>query len=116
MNTEALTREFVFQLQLDASTVGRKEEFVSEINELIKNGGGLYKRTTEGKDNKGLYINIHTKSTNPTHFWNIVKSALKQHPKLAKAAIVIMEGKNTWSDYLLMHHYDVSQKLDKFPD
>src|SRR4051794_5115256 len=69
-------------------------------------------RLTEGEDD-GRYINIDFSPADAMALWREIRGQLAAEPELARAAIVVCEGRNGWDDYLLLHHYDRTLILDQ---
>lgn len=69
----------------------------------------------EGDDN-GPYTNFVFDTMDLKNLWDLVQHNLYQDEKigmeLTKSSIVTCEGKKGWDDYLLLHHYDSSEKID----
>jgi hypothetical protein len=65
---------------------------------------------------KGSYINFMFETTKLQKTWNLLQDMLFKDEKLglvlSQASIVVCEGKDGWNDYLLLHHYDPTEKLD----
>ena len=65
---------------------------------------------------KSEYTNILYKASNIKELWTkLQKDIFRRHkfsPLLRQGSIVVCEGKNSWKDYLLLHHYDDNQKID----
>jgi hypothetical protein len=68
-----------------------------------------------GEDD-GPFVNYDFLATNLGRLWDILKDEVigdsAQGALIANASIVLCEGKRGWDDYLLLHHYDRSEKLD----
>jgi hypothetical protein len=45
--------------------------------------------------------------------WMAVRAELRAVPGLAAAAIVCCQGAQGWDDYLLLHHFDPTEPLDR---
>lgn len=95
------------QLQPDRDPTIDKLEVVA----LLENAG-LTPEVQEGDDN-GRYVNFNVTSNNVKETWNNIKNSLLELSYFVNAAIVVCEGSEGWDDYLLLYHYDRSEKLDE---
>jgi hypothetical protein len=96
----------VESLKVRLAAVGAPERLVSKVN------------ITTGHDN-GRYV-IATYSTEDVNaLWSLVRSELISPSaldlSLTECAIVVCTGQHDWDDYLLLHHFDATQALDKLP-
>ena len=66
----------------------------------------------DGVDHR-RYVNINYNATSVASLWRLIQAELNDDPELARCAIVCCEGKSGRDDYLLLHHYDPKEKLDK---
>ncbi len=64
-----------------------------------------------GNDN-GPYCNVRVKAVSIGETWNQINDAINLVPGLRDAAIAVCQGKHGWDDYLLLHHYDRSEKTE----
>lgn len=71
----------------------------------------------EGED-EGSYIDLMFETTELQTLWRLLQNTLYKDAKigedLSKASIAVCEGADGWNNYLLLFHYDLSQKLDSF--
>lgn len=71
---------------------------------------------SEGVDS-GRYVNIMFETADVTALWSLVwreiysDAAVGQPMRLASMAMC--HGEQGWDDYLLLHHYDPAQPLDR---
>ena len=70
---------------------------------------------TEGDDD-GPYINVCLNVANLDQLWLKIRELLRANPALARCTIITCQGKMGWDDYLLLHHYDRSLRLDEIPN
>ena len=70
---------------------------------------------SEGGDD-GPYINYDFLTRDLVRLWEVLQSQVFSDdtlgPQLALAAIATCQGSKGWENYLLLHHYDRSLKLD----
>ena len=70
---------------------------------------------SEGGDD-GPYINYDFLTRDLARLWEVLQSQVFSDdtlgPQLALAAIATCQGSKGWDNYLLLHHYDRSLKLD----
>ncbi|MGH7176392.1 MAG: hypothetical protein ACREJC_03335, partial [Tepidisphaeraceae bacterium] len=64
---------------------------------------------------RGRYIDVSFETRSLQKLWIRVRKVLKEDSTLARCSIVVCEGSSGWDDYLLLHHFDSRQKLDKLP-
>jgi len=57
-------------------------------------------------------LDLTFSTDNPVDLWEWLEAFLK-HMELGKATIVVCQGDHGWDDYLLLHHFDRTLKLDK---
>jgi hypothetical protein len=73
---------------------------------------------TEGGDD-GPYINYDFLTSDLPRLWEVLQSQVytdeELGPQLALASIATCQGSRGWDNYLLLHHYDRSVKLDGLP-
>lgn len=67
---------------------------------------------TEGEDN-GRYVNVDFKVADPSGLWALIRQELHSVAGLAGAAIIVCEGERGWDDYLLLHHFNPAEPLDR---
>ena len=65
----------------------------------------------EGEDG-GPYINVCFDVPKLERLWLAIRGILDANPAVAQATIITCQGKRGWDDYLLLHHFDVSEQLD----
>ena len=67
-------------------------------------------------DDGGPYMNYLFETNNLIKLWETVRRKIFEEKVIGQsikdASIVTAEGESGWSDYLLLHHFDHSQKLD----
>ena len=67
----------------------------------------------EWGDDGGSYVNVLVKSREPLTSWaRIQRVYVNDDSLLSNATIITVTGRNQWSDYRLLHHYDPEQELD----
>jgi hypothetical protein len=71
-------------------------------------------RVTEGEDER-RYVSVDFKTTDLPGLWSAIRAVVQSLSGLAGAAIIVCEGEHGWDDYLLLHHFDPSEKLDELP-
>ena len=95
------------QLQPKKSSELKKENVLRILQSF-----GFSPEITEGNDD-GPYINLTFDTTSITQTWSQLKHELLNCPGIETSAIITCEGSLGWDNYLLLHHFDPSQKLDK---
>ena len=69
----------------------------------------------EGEEN-GRYLNFTYTTTDLHHLWSEIVSRVysgSMGEEMHKSTIATCEGDRGWDDYLLLHHYDSSEKTDR---
>lgn len=70
---------------------------------------------SEGAED-GPYLDYDFLAGDLPRLWEVLQSQVFEHdelgPELAVAAIATCQGSRGWDNYLLLHHYDRSVKLD----
>jgi hypothetical protein len=61
----------------------------------------------------GRYVNVLLSVPSLSQTWSFISEMLNENPDFAMAAIVTCQGDNGWDEYLLLHHFDPSEPLDK---
>ncbi len=99
-----------------------KKEFNDDIENLILTSQSFKDKTSSIKDMKiekdieNQCLNIHYKTDNLKVLWKKIKDNLSDSDNsweiIKNFSIIICEGKHAWDDYLLLHHYKESEKLD----
>jgi hypothetical protein len=95
------------QLQPDLSSTIDIPAVVARLSSLDASA-----RVSAGNDN-GRYINIDFTPADSVALWREIRNHLHSEPALARATIVVCEGRHGWDDYLLLHHYDRTLTLDE---
>ena len=101
-------KRIVIQLQPERNESISCDEAQSIMTEL-----GLQAIVDQGEDN-GIYINLTIKTENPKADCMKLKNNLLITEPYRRSSIATCEGKNRWTDYLLLHHYDRTMITDDF--
>ena len=68
-------------------------------------------------DNDGPYINVSVETAERLKTWMRIKSELVDARVLGRqlrsAMIVTVTGTDEWNDYLLLHHFDEQEPVDR---
>jgi hypothetical protein len=64
-------------------------------------------------EDEGPYINVGFEAADPAGLWAAIREQFRADHALAGAAIVVCQGDYGWDDYLLLHHFDPAEPLDK---
>jgi hypothetical protein len=100
-------KHICIQLQPGLNKGASKEEALHALSSV-----GCEIEVNEGEDN-GKYINIILKSDKPKELWLKIRSLYLSKPTLASSSMITCEGSEGWDNYLLLHHFDKSEKLDE---
>ncbi len=95
------------QLQPDLEPTARKDQALS-----ILTSEGFCPEIDEGED-QGRFVNFNISVEDLKVAWLKIKSTLLKETRFLRSTIVTCEGSNGWDDYLLLHHFDGSEALDK---
>jgi hypothetical protein len=108
---KTISVQFQPALAKDLNVLQLKELFaaISELPTAMKY------RVIEGIDGVE-YINFEYATENPAELWSEISTKVYGESafssQLGQASIVVCEGKQGWDDYLLLHHFNPSEKLD----
>jgi hypothetical protein len=95
---------------IDLARVRALGEDVASNKELVSRFA-----VVDGKD-KEPYSNLMFETTELEELWRVLQDALYKDEKvgsaLSQASMAMCEGNDGWNDYLLLHHFDPSVKLD----
>ena len=95
------------QIQPDLVASVNKEEIISFLKSL-----GYSPEIQEGYDSEN-FINLNIKTNSIKTLWLKLEPYLQEQIELKESSIVTCEGSKSWDDYLLLHHFDSLEKLDK---
>lgn len=73
----------------------------------------------EGFD-EHAYVNLMFETDRPKQLWMLLYAQLYQAStfgcSMQACSIAVCEGRHSWDDYLLLHHYGAGQKCDEVSD
>ncbi len=95
------------QLQPELETTVNKEELNIFFESI-----GYIPEITEGNDS-GVYINFLIKTENLKELWLSIKTFLAENGNYSISTIVTCEGSQGWDNYLLLHQFDIKEKVDE---
>ena len=88
--------------------------------ERLANETGMVRRFSQREFDGGAYVNLMFQTDHAKLLWNLLHEQLYQTSAFGKllgtSSIAVCEGRFGWDDYLLLHHFDASEKCDKFPE
>jgi hypothetical protein len=88
--------------------------------ERLANETDLICRFSSQEFEGGAYVNLTFQADNAKLVWSLLHERLYQSNPLGKllrtSSIAVCEGRLGWDDYLLLHHFDVGEKCDVFPE
>lgn len=112
-----MTHAFVVQVHLDRAPDLDLDRLTEILTEII----GATKTAEEFQtlaDETLRYRDLAFRTSDRATLWRVLQPALYDDPvhgaALADATIVICQGDEGWDDYLLLHHFDREQPLDRF--
>src|SRR5262245_3440250 len=65
------------------------------------------------KNGRNPYINAQFWTADLRRLWQLLKKEIRRNADLRAACIAVCQGNDGWSDYLLLHHYDPNEPLDR---
>ena len=93
------------------------ENLIAQFYMITKNSKEVRAIKIEVNLTRPKYINVNYKTNDTKKTWRAIQEKVlnvKRVGALIKAGSIIMcEGRKSWKDYLLLHHYDVKQKVDE---
>lgn len=106
--------DFLVQLQLERAGDLDLDAVARRAEEFAKASSFVTRFTIQdGED----YRNLVFATATPKLFWAAFATAFLGHEinaqTLKQCCIATCEGKRSWDDYLLLHHYDEAQLLDR---
>jgi hypothetical protein len=111
-----------FQIQIHPARVPQLEVSIvlEECALLAATESLITSYTAEEGEDDGCYVNIDLQTTDRSRLWDLVKTKLYGNAKfgaaLAASSMTICTGDDGWDDYMLLHHYDRTLRLDSFED
>jgi len=108
-------KKLTVQIQPDLISATSAEAIVTILESLGKDLQLSGAHITRGNDS-GKYINVELRSNDIPRLWKEIKQALfvdeRAGSDVKRGTVVVCSGDAQWKDYLLLHHYDASQRLD----
>ena len=102
-----IIKKMCIQIQPEREATFNIEIFEESLLEL-----NIQFEVSEGYDN-GRYINYDIETSNLVITWSSIKLKLMNNRLFTNTSIITCQGNNGWDDYLLLHHFDKAQKIDK---
>lgn len=97
---------------IDLAKVKELSEAIAADTELVSRFG-----VVEGTDGVP-YMNFKFETNEASLLWRRLQAGLYGNEKvrdaLCRASMAMCEGKDGWNDYLLLYHFNESEKLDSF--
>jgi hypothetical protein len=94
------------------------DEVVFMLYTLARKSWEIVGVKIEVNRDRSEYINIHYKTKNAKGTWKKIQSKILDNKKIGRAikagSIIICEGKSSWKDYLLLHHFNKNEVTDTF--
>jgi hypothetical protein len=108
-------RRFSFQLQFGPAKATADDALISELVLVIGCCGGSLTDVISGEDRNESFAHINVYAEDAYGFWGNVRRQICKNSlsKTLLIMIVVCEGKNGWDDYLLLFHYDKTEKCDR---
>lgn len=107
---------FCVQIHLEKSPEIDEKKLIRLFNKLCETLDYVSSIDIDKGFDSEQYLNINCRTCDLKTLWNQIRAHFYEHkefgPALAKASIVVCEGKNGWDDYLLLFHYDGREKVD----
>jgi hypothetical protein len=89
------------------------ENHVANLTAIANASARETKVSVDRDDDDGPYINVNVYTDDIVTLWSAVSLVITSTPSLAAAAIVCCEGDNGWDDYLLLHHFDGEEDINR---
>lgn len=71
-------------------------------------------------DDSGQYVNMLVESSSPhetrARIRQVYLDGELRSSELSHASIIVVTGTNGWNDYLLLHHFEETEELDRLDD
>lgn len=111
-------KNLVIQIQPDLLSTPSKDLIIQDFIKFLNEISPVGHCSVSTGDEDGSYINIELQSGDVQRLWEKIQNELSINSNdfsvLAKGIVVVCEGDKGWDDYLQLHHYDPSEKLDSF--
>ena len=91
------------------------EAIVLSLERLARNPSlAQHVEVTRGVD-EGNFVNVTFKTSDPGELWRAIQAALdlREASPAANMITAVCEGDHGWDDYLLLHHRDPEQQVDR---
>ncbi|SRR6266480_665765 len=110
-------RVICFQFQPRRSAALKVEAVTTLLARIAMSASDVREFTVQRGNDRGLYINYSFTSRSPRRIWSTLRSRALAHrklgPGLRRATIITCQGSRGWDNYLLLHHFDQRQSLDR---
>ncbi len=107
-------RTLCCQIQIDRLLTITEERITEICRKLSDRIGNL---TYESGDDDGRYVNLLVDTEDAVTVWDAIQASFLSckiiGQEIRAAAIVTITGRNGWNGYLLLHHFDPLEPLDK---
>ena len=111
-------RNLCIQIQSKRAPALDVETLRSLCDALAKNSPLVNRITYVEGDDNGPYLNLMFETENLEALWNLLKINLYGDSNsghfIGQASIATCEGSKGWDNFLLLHHFDRTLKLDGF--
>jgi len=109
----ACARKFSFQIQFGHGATADRD-LIDKVLKVVRKEGARVTAVSIDNEDGGPFATINAETQNPALFWRKVRAKLTAAPQvgLPKRMIIVCEGEDGWNDYLLLHHFDKTQKTD----
>jgi hypothetical protein len=106
-------KALIWQLQPGRDPSFDPTAAVDRLRRIAKYGAvGNAVHVTEGHDER-RYINVTFEPADVVRLWTALQEELGNDLALANVSIICCQGDDSWNDYLLLHHFDSTQMLDR---
>ncbi|CAK0760874.1 conserved hypothetical protein [Gammaproteobacteria bacterium] len=105
------------QIHTDISTASSAMQIISILEQIALDNNLVSKMEITSDPSIGSYMNINFETPDLLLLWKIIQYALSLTPEAdlpRLPIIVVCEGEDSWSDYLLLYHYDKNEVVDTF--
>lgn len=111
--TNQRPRHFSFQLQFERGAEA-DASLLDKITTILERGGAHVTSSSIDSEDGEAFATINAQAPDADAFWRKAKAKLitASRTGASKGMIAVCEGDDGWNDYLLLHHFDGSQRVD----
>jgi len=92
------------------------ENLLAKVKTLIENSEGKIENIENGIKDNISFSTFNVQVIDGVSFWNKIKPKIYLDSSIDNSLIVVAEGKDGWNNYLLLHHYEEGQSIDRLEE